>query len=78
MQNQEHMKTVFYLLAQFNKVLIPLAEISEDYLNCTPQTAARKAGSGLLPLPTLPLGGGDKRGQRVVYVEDLAEYLNNL
>ena len=69
------MKTSFLLLAQYEKPLIPLKEISEEYFGCAPVTAQKKASSGNLPLPIVRLGESQK-SPLFVHINDLAEFID--
>ncbi len=69
------MKTAFLLLAQYEKPLIPLKEISEVYFGCAPGTAQKKASSGSLPLPIVRLSKSQK-SPLFVHINDLAEFID--
>ncbi len=69
------MKTSFLLLAQYEKPLIPLKDISEEYFGCAPGTAQKKASSGNLPLPIVRLSESQK-SPLFVHINDLAEFID--
>ncbi|QYJ79403.1 pyocin activator PrtN family protein [Shewanella acanthi] len=69
------MNTAFLLMAQFNKAIVPLEQISKDYFALEPRTAANYAKAGKLPVPAFRGGEGNK-APWLVNVNDLAAYLD--
>ncbi|WP_088211123.1 pyocin activator PrtN family protein [Shewanella sp. Shew256] len=69
------MNTAFLLMAQFNKVIVPLEEISKEFFALEPRTAANYAKAGRLPVPAFRGGEGNK-APWLVNVNDLAAYLD--
>ncbi|MEH6630198.1 MAG: pyocin activator PrtN family protein [Halopseudomonas aestusnigri] len=69
------MKTSFYLLAQFEKPIIPLEDISEEYFGCSRSTAIQKAKSGTLPVPAFQCGQSQK-STWMVHINDLATMID--
>ena len=77
--------TAFLLMAQFNKVIVPLDQISKvivpldqiskEYFGLEPRTAANYAKAGRLPLAAFRTGNSNK-APWMVNVTDLAEYLD--
>lgn len=69
------MNTMLLLMAEFEKVNIPLADIAEKYLGMRPSTAEQKAAEGKLPLATYRIGNTQK-APRMVHVQDLADHID--
>lgn len=69
------MNTAFLLMAQFNKVIVPLDQISKEYFALAPRTAQNYAKAGRLPVPAFRGGEGNK-APWLVNVNDLAAYLD--
>ncbi|MCS6114494.1 MULTISPECIES: pyocin activator PrtN family protein [Shewanella] len=69
------MNTAFLLMAQFNKVIVPLDQISKEYFALEPRTAQNYAKAGRLPVPAFRGGEGNK-APWLVNVNDLAAYLD--
>ena len=69
------MKTMFLLMAQFQKPLIPLKDICEEFFGCKIGTAQKKAVAGTLPVPVMKLGESQK-SPLAVHVSDLAEFID--
>ena len=46
------MQTVFMLLAQYEKPVVPLKDICSEYFGLSYQTARQRANAGMLPIPT--------------------------
>ncbi|MCT8874170.1 pyocin activator PrtN family protein [Shewanella xiamenensis] len=69
------MNTAFLLMAQFNKAIVPLDEISEEYFALAPRTAQNYAKAGRLPVPAFRGGEGNK-APWLVNINDLAAYLD--
>ncbi|ABN63095.1 pyocin activator PrtN family protein [Shewanella sp. SP1S1-7] len=67
--------TAFLLMAQFNKVIVPLDQISKEYFGLEPRTAANYAKAGRLPLAAFRTSNSNK-APWMVNVTDLAEYLD--
>ena len=71
------MNTVFLLMAQFDKALIPLSEISEEYLGLKPHRAVIKYNQGELGLPVIRMRNSQK-SPLVIRVQDLAKHIDEL
>ncbi|GLS83257.1 pyocin activator PrtN family protein [Paraferrimonas haliotis] len=69
------MNTVFLLMAEYEKAVLPLDEICESYFGCTPKVAARKAASCELPIPAFRQGNTQK-SKWAVHVHDLAAFID--
>lgn len=69
------MNTMFLLMAEFEKVNIPLSDIAEKYLGMRPSTADQKATEGKLPIATFRIGNTQK-APRLVHVQDLADHID--
>ncbi len=69
------MNTAFLLMAQFNKVIVPLDQISKEYFALEPRTAQNYAKAGRLPVPAFR-GGESNKAPWLVNVNDLAAYLD--
>ena len=69
------MKTVLLLMVQFEKTVIPLEEICEDYFGCQKHTAIQKAKSGNLPVPAFKCSDSQK-STWMVHIEDLANMVD--
>ena len=69
------MKTVFLLMAQFQKPLIPLKDVCSDYFGFSPATAQKKAAAGTFPVPVVRMGDSQK-SPLAVHVNDLAEFID--
>lgn len=63
------------LMAQYEKPIIPLKEISREYFNLAPATACQRAVAAVLPIPAIRLGESQK-APWVVHVADLAKYID--
>ena len=71
------MNTTLMLFAQFERPLVPLAEISKDYLGLSPAEANRKANAGTLGVPVVRLRES-QNSPWLVHVEDLARMVDKL
>ncbi|WP_018693549.1 pyocin activator PrtN family protein [Algicola sagamiensis] len=69
------MKTAFILLAQYERAVVPIEEISETYFGCNRNTAIAKAKAGTLPVPAFRCGESQKN-QWVIHLSDLAEFID--
>lgn len=69
------MNTVFLLLAEFEKPLVPLSDICERYFSCNPNTARDRATAGKLPVPAFRTGDSQK-APYMVDIRDLAEFID--
>jgi hypothetical protein len=67
------MKTIFMLLAQFEKPVVKLSEICEEYFGLSVQTARLRANAGLLPVPAFR---SSQKSEYLVHLEDLANYID--
>ncbi len=63
------------LLEQHGQVLIPLAELCEEYLGVTYRVARRHYLSGTLAIPVVVMGKGQK-APLMVHLEDLAKFVD--
>lgn len=70
------MKTVFLLLAQFEKAVLPLDEICRDFFALEPNTAKNYAKAGRLPVPAFRTGNTNK-SPWFVHISDLATFIDN-
>ncbi|MCT7942419.1 pyocin activator PrtN family protein [Shewanella holmiensis] len=71
------MNTAFLLMAQFNKAVIPIKDICDEYFGLSEATAKNYAAAGKLPIPAFRAGKSNK-STWMVNVTDLAEYLDQL
>lgn len=71
------MNTAFLLMAQFNKAVIPITEICEEYFGLSAATAKSYAAAGKLPIPAFRTGKSNK-ATWMINVTDLAEHLDDL
>jgi hypothetical protein len=71
------MNTAFLLMAQFNKAVIPITDICEEYFGLSAATAKNYAKAGKLPVPAFKTGKSNK-AIWMINVTDLAEHLDNL
>lgn len=69
------MNTVYLLMAQFDKAIIPLEEIAQPYLGFSARIAVNKHNRGELGLPCFRLNQSQK-SPLVVRVQDLAAYID--
>lgn len=69
------MNTTLLLMAQFEKAVIPLEEIAEQFFNLSPEKARRMAGMNQLPIPTFRLNGSQK-APICVHIDDLAKHID--
>ncbi len=69
------MNTAFALMARFEGTVIPLKDISEEFLGITPKTANARANSKELEIPVFQLRVSTK-APYLVKVEDLAHYID--
>lgn len=69
------MTTEMQLLATFKTPVVPLVEISERYLNLSPQRAMECASMNRLPFPTFRLTASQK-APRMVNIKDLAAHID--
>ncbi|MGE9549900.1 pyocin activator PrtN family protein [Erwinia amylovora] len=65
----------FFLLAEINTGIVPLAEVSEKYFGMKAEHADRKAALCKLPIPTFRAGTSQK-APRMVHIKDLADYID--
>ena len=64
------MKTSLLLMAQFEKPVVKLEDICEEYFSCKRHTAISKAKAGTLPVPAFRCGSN--KGVWMVHITDLA------
>ena len=70
------MNTIFLLLAQYQKLIIPIELVCEDYFrHLTPEKLLRKATSGEIDLPIVRIEKSQKSA-RGIHLNDLAKYLD--
>ena len=69
------MNTLFLLMAQYQKPVIPLTDVCQDYFGMSPTTAKKKATAGLFPIPVTRMGSSQK-SLLTVHIADLAEYID--
>lgn len=67
------MQTVFMLLAQYEKPIVPLKEICGDYFGLSYQTARQRANAGILPIPVFRTS---QKSDYLVHLTDLANYID--
>ncbi|MBP8812354.1 MAG: pyocin activator PrtN family protein [Laribacter sp.] len=68
------MNTLFLLMAQYQKAVVSLNEISEEYLGMSPRRANELASANRLPLATFQLYS--QKSPRMVHLSDLANWLD--
>jgi predicted site-specific integrase-resolvase len=71
------MNTAFLLMAQFNKAVIPIDDICEEFFGLSKGVAKNYAKAGKLPIPAFRTGKSNK-SIWMINVTDLAEYLDKL
>lgn len=69
------MKTALMLLVQFEKPLIPLDDIAEEYFGLNPEQARRKLKAGQLGIKAIQLTPSI-RSPWLIHVNDLADYID--
>lgn len=69
-------RTVFLLMAQYEKPLVELSKVAGDYLGISAKVAAERASARSLPFPTQRLAASQK-SPWLVHVDDLAEYIES-
>jgi hypothetical protein len=69
------MKTEFLLLAQFEKPVVALEDICEEYFACKRHTAIQKAKAGTLDVNAFQLGESNK-SPWMVHISDLAAMID--
>lgn len=69
------MKTLMLLSAQFEKTLIPLKDICEEYFGLSEGEARKRANLNQLPIPTIRLCDSQK-SPLYVHVSDLAALID--
>jgi len=67
------MQTIFMLLAQFEKPVVPLKEICGEYFGLSHQTARVRANAGQLPIPAFRTS---QKNDYLVHLADLAAYID--
>ncbi|MBY5930816.1 pyocin activator PrtN family protein [Halomonas sp. DP8Y7-3] len=65
------MKTEFLLMAQYEKVLIPLEVFAKDIMGVELQTARNRIAAGTFPVPLTRTGR-----QPMVHITDAAKYID--
>ena len=70
------MKTEYLLLAQFDRAIVPLDEICEDFFGCSRHTAIQKAKAGVLGVPAFR-NGKSQKATFMVHISDLATMIDN-
>jgi hypothetical protein len=71
------MNTAFLLFAQYEKSLIPLEDIAEDYFGLTKAESYRLVNEGRFPIPAIRLRES-KRAPYLIHIADLADYLDKI
>ena len=71
----DYMKTEMLLMAQYEKPVIPLEYICQEYFGLAPASAKQKASSATLPIPAVRLGNSQK-SPWVIHIFDLAKYID--
>lgn len=69
------MNTTFLLLARYNKELLALEDICEEYFACSRHTAIQRAKSKQLPVKCFQIGNSQK-SPWFVHVSDLANLID--
>lgn len=70
------MSTIFFLMAQYGMVIIPLERVCSDYFrHLTPEKLKMKVATGDIDLILVPIEKSQKAA-RGVHVNDLAAYLD--
>lgn len=69
------MKTVFMLLAQYEKPVVKLSEICDEYFGLSPQTAKLRANAGRLPVKAFR---ATQKAEYLVHIADLAQYIDEV
>lgn len=74
----QHFSTAFLLFAQYGgKAVIPVEDVCNDYFNhLTPDKFLRKVTAGEIAIPVIRAETSQKC-QKGVYLQDLADYLDN-
>ena len=67
------MQTVFMLLAQYEKPVVPLKDICSEYFGLSYQTARQRANAGMLPIPKFRTS---QKSDYLVHLTDLASYID--
>ncbi|TWX55257.1 pyocin activator PrtN family protein [Colwellia hornerae] len=70
------MNTTFMLMAQFEKALVPLSEVCDEYFGCSYRTAVNKANGGTLPIHVVRLDESNKKSPLLIHVADLASLID--
>lgn len=70
------MNTSFALHARFGTPVVPLADISEEFLSLTSKTAIQRARAERLPFPTFQMRKSE-RSPLMVKLTDLADYIDS-
>ena len=70
------MKTIFMLLAEYEKPIVPLDETSVKYFGMAKHTANDRAKKGNLPVPVFRLGNS-QRNPWFVHLNDLARLIDD-
>ena len=68
------MKTIFMLLAQFEKPVVPLNDICQEYFGMGTRTANMRARAQDLPIRAFKLAG--QKSDYMVHIEDLAQHID--
>ncbi|WP_122585068.1 pyocin activator PrtN family protein [Pseudomonas viridiflava] len=71
------MNTLSLLMAQYNGLaVIPLDRVCADYMKLSVEKFKRKRLSGEIDLPIVRLGADSQKAELGVYLEDLANYID--
>lgn len=70
------MNTVFLLLAQYGRTIVPAEDVRRDYFgHMSPEVFARRVAAGEVPIPVVRMGDGQKAA-RGFHLNDLATYID--
>lgn len=69
------MKTIYMLLAEFEKPIVPLLDVCENYFCMGSHTATNRAKRGTLPIPAFRLGKSQKNPW-FIHLNDLAKLID--
>ncbi|MCP1290899.1 pyocin activator protein PrtN [Chromobacterium haemolyticum] len=69
------MKTAFLLMAQYERPVLKLDDICEEYFGLSPAEARRRANLNTLPVPTMRLAESQK-APVMVHIDDLAQFID--
>lgn len=70
------MNTIFMLLAEYEKPIVPLEEVCVKYFGLSKHTALVRARAATLPIPTFRLGETQKNPW-FIHLNDLAKLIDD-